>query len=110
MTRLNLTRVSKVAVVFALVLAACGLPTRLAPADNPHGPSISAVNGEWSGKFWQWLLSVPADGSPALDATGANAFNGQPAGNVFFLCGTFITDEPFPGVILGQADRTITVP
>ena len=29
--------------------------------------------GEWSARWWQWLLSVPKSRSPAVDASGDNA-------------------------------------
>jgi len=101
---------SRTFVVLAAALLGGMLPVALAPADNPQVPSISTINGEWSAKFWQWLLSMPADENPVLDPTGDLAANGQPPGDVFFLCGTFSLDNPAPGVVLGQADRTITVP
>jgi hypothetical protein len=33
------------------------------PHSNPYGKSY----GEWAGIFWQWLLSFPADASPAFE-------------------------------------------
>ncbi len=97
-------------VLVGLALLVCALAAPLAPAGDPEGPVIATVNGVWSAKFWQWLYSVPLDDNPAFDPTGADAANGQPPGNVFFLCGTFTTTESSSGVLLGQADRTITVP
>lgn len=97
-------------VLVSLALLLCGLATLLAPAGAPRGPVIATVNGEWSAKFWQWLYSVPLADNPAFDPTGDDASNGQPPGSVFFLCGTFTLAESSPGVILGQADRTIRVP
>lgn len=44
--------------------------------------------GEWSARWWQWLLSIPNATNPNLDTTGANCAQKQ-AGPVFFLAGTF---------------------
>jgi len=55
--------------------------------------------GEWSARWWQWLLSIPAAVNPNLDATGANCQQGQSA-NVWFLAATFG----------GPAVRSCTVP
>ena len=55
--------------------------------------------GEWSSRWWQWLLSIPAATNPNLDPTGANCGEGQ-AGPVWFLAGTFG----------GSFTRTCTVP
>ena len=44
--------------------------------------------GEWSARWWQWLLSIPKSRNPALDLLGENAAIGQSDSNVFFLCQT----------------------
>jgi hypothetical protein len=44
--------------------------------------------GQWSARWWQWALSIPADRNPALDETGAHCAEGQ-AGRVWFLAGSF---------------------
>ena len=51
---------------------------------RPYGLSY----GEWSARWWQWLLSVPRSESPAVDASGDNASVNQVDPNVFFLCQT----------------------
>ena len=77
------------------VLAASGNP-RVAPiGSRVHGLTYT----EWSVKWWQWLLSIPADQSPTFDTTGEDCAVGQ-SGHVWFLAGT-------PG---GSATRTCTVP
>ena len=46
---------------------------------------------DWTIKFWQWLISIPADKNPALDRTGdyaAVAQFGQPVFNLVFSDGT----------------------
>lgn len=55
------------------------------PIDSrPYGLTY----GEWSARWWQWLLSVPKTLSPAFDVAGENAHMNQNDANVFFLCQT----------------------
>ena len=42
--------------------------------------------GQWTVKWWQWSLSIPADRNPVLDNTGINAGENQPE-DVWFLAG-----------------------
>jgi len=51
---------------------------------NTYGNS----SGEWSARWWQWALSIPAVTNPVLDATGAHCAEGQ-SGPVWFLAGSF---------------------
>lgn len=62
--------------------------------------------GEWSARQWQWLFSMPADEHPLTDTAPAET---NQSGKVWFLGGTFTSTE-IGGVVVGQADRTITVP
>jgi hypothetical protein len=55
--------------------------------------------GEWSARWWQWTLSIPAATNPSLDETGANCTEGQ-IGQVWFLAGS----------LGGTFDRACTVP
>ena len=69
---------------------------RVFPSDsNPYGNTY----GEWSARWWQWTLSIPAATNPILDETGANCTEGQ-IGQVWFLAGSFG----------GTFDRVCTVP
>jgi hypothetical protein len=43
---------------------------------------------EWSAIWWQWLLSIPNDTSPADDSTGKSCATNQ-QGPIWFLAGTF---------------------
>src|SRR5215813_3629774 len=52
--------------------------------DNAYGNTY----GEWSARWWQWLLSIPDATNPNLDTTGANCTL-QQSGPVFFLAGAF---------------------
>ena len=67
----------------------------LAPQSHPYGKSY----GEWAAKWWQWVMSIPADRNPLTDTTGEFADEGQ-SGPVWFAAGTFGT----------SAERTYTVP
>ena len=58
--------------------------------------------------WWQWTYSVPASQNPALDDTGANAYNGQPYSDLLFLTGTLSSTE-VSGDVLGHATRSINV-
>jgi len=94
--------------MLAVVLFACGLPVSALAGSGAQGyrgvvPPQSQVQGltyaQWSAKWWQWLLAIPADQNPTLDATGEDCAVDQ-SGQVWFLAGT-------PG---GKAIRTCTVP
>jgi len=58
--------------------------------------------------WWQWLYSIPASQSPALDDTGANAYNGQPYSDLLFLTGT-LTSTMVGGDVLSIETRSISV-
>jgi len=85
-------------------VAAGNANSKVAPVNSHHG---GASYAEWSARQWQWLFSLPVDGHPLLDTADCSA--GQ-SGHVWFLGGTFAAIEIEPGVILGQADRTCTIP
>jgi hypothetical protein len=55
------------------------------PASKPFGISY----GQWTVRWWQWILSIPDDLNPALDETGKYAGLNQSDPNVWFLAGTF---------------------
>jgi hypothetical protein len=93
---------------------ACALVAAPAPAgDNTPGvlPVNSDPNGltyeEWSARHWQWLYSMPIDAHPLFDTADVSA--GQ-KGEVWFLGGTFSAIELEPGVVVGMANRTVTIP
>jgi hypothetical protein len=72
-----------------------GNPEIVQPNSNEFGNAY----GEWSARWWQWLLSIPDAKNPNLDRTGANCADGQ-TGQVWFLAGTFG----------GSARRSCTIP
>jgi hypothetical protein len=62
---------------------------------NPYGVSYE----DWTIRFWQWLVSIPASRNPAADQSGEFCHEGQGGLSVFFLV--------FSGS--GGADRTCSV-
>ena len=44
--------------------------------------------GDWSEKWWRWLISIPRPRNPAFDTTGRFASDFQRDQNMFFLCQT----------------------
>jgi len=64
--------------------------------------TFGATYGEWSARWWQWLLSIPAAVNPNLDTTGANCDQGQ-EDDVWFLAGAF------RGTVMPVV-RTCTIP
>jgi hypothetical protein len=59
--------------------------------------------------WWQWLYSIPASQSPAIDHTGANAYNGQPYSDLLFLVGTLTSTDLPNGDVLSSETRSIKV-
>src|SRR2546426_5741116 len=55
------------------------------PDSKPYGLDFN----EWTGKWWTWFVSIPAEQSPAADVTGEKCGMNQNNPNVFFLAGTF---------------------
>lgn len=59
----------------------------------PYGLSY----GEWTVKWWQWILSIPTSHNPILDQSGENAAINQPTEHVWFLGGRVGSeDKNFP--------------
>jgi hypothetical protein len=55
--------------------------------------------GQWTTKWWTWLMSIPTNINPASDSTGANCAQSQ-NGPVWFLAGS----------TTGKAERSCTIP
>jgi hypothetical protein len=94
--------------MLAVMLFTLSLPVSVLAGSGDHVnpgvvPPQSHVHGltyaQWSVRWWQWLLAIPADQNPTFDTTGEDCAVGQ-SGHVWFLAGT-------PG---GSATRTCTVP
>jgi hypothetical protein len=97
---------SLVAVVSVAAFAASGGGAQVAPVQAKfRGLSYE----QWSARWWQWCLSLPADGHPLFETADCSA--GQ-SGNVWFLGGTFISVEnpDNPILIEGTATRDCTIP
>lgn len=77
------------------------VPIPIYPIDSkPFGHTY----GEWSARWWQWLLSIPKSKSPLHDSTGVNAHINQKYQNVFFLCQTNENTVPH------TPTRAVTIP
>lgn len=84
----------------ALISLVLALPN-YAQADPDAAPILlGKTMGEWSVKWWQWSLSIPAASNPMLDNTGAFCNIGQ-KGPVWFLAGVFFG---------GTVERSCTIP
>lgn len=79
----------KVLVLIALVLAVLCVAVPPALADNGVRQDGQGKYAPLTALWWQWILEQPAATNPNLDATGADAANGQPLDGVFFLAGSF---------------------
>jgi hypothetical protein len=55
------------------------------PADTIQ---YNLTYGEWTARWWQWVVSIPEGRNPSADETGENCGEGQ-SGPVWFLAGTF---------------------
>jgi hypothetical protein len=102
-------------VLLGLITAVWAFTTVPAPADDEDNPGILPVDsephglsyGEWSARWNQWAFSMPIDKHPLFDT--ADVSEGQ-SGSVWFIGGTFIANPVSPGVVMGVADRTCTIP
>jgi hypothetical protein len=92
---------------FIIVILALNSSAILSASADSINPAVYSIDskpygmsyGEWTGKWWQWLLSEPQASSPATDQTGKNCGQNQ-NGPVWFLAGT----------AGGSATRTCTIP
>lgn len=99
----TLSTTSIISLVFLLLVPSLCLVV-LADSTNPgvfgnESRPYNSTYGEWTAKWWQWLLSIPQDSSPAVDETGEHCGTNQ-NGPVWFLAGT----------TGGSAERTCIVP
>ncbi len=53
-----------------------------------------ATLGEWSGRWWQWAVSIPEAANPNFDETAGERCGYGQHGPVFFLPGSFTADPP----------------
>jgi len=68
--------------------------TSIINAIAPTGKLFGMTFGEWTVKWWQWMLSLPKETNPALDDDGCHGDVSQ-SGPVWFLAGT-LGEDRFP--------------
>jgi hypothetical protein len=57
--------------------------------DKPYGLTY----GEWTTRWWDWIMTIPKEKSPLLDDTGARWNTNQPSSDIWYLIGNFATEE-----------------
>jgi hypothetical protein len=57
--------------------------------DKPYGLTY----GEWTTKWWDWIMPIPKERSPLHDITGSRWNTNQPSSDVWYLIGNFATEE-----------------
>ena len=55
---------------------------------QPNSTEFGNPYGEWSARWWQWLVSIPADTNPNFSSGNVDCTLGQ-SGPVWFLGGSF---------------------
>ena len=74
-----------------------GNPGVFPPHSHPYGKNY----GEWAVKWWQWVLSIPADRNPLTDTNGAFAGEAQRASVVH----RDVAVQVLPRDFVADADR-----
>jgi hypothetical protein len=101
----TLHRPLSLAWILAATLA-CAAPSQAqVPKPNivpPGATPFGATYGEWSARWWQWALGIPADRSPFFDASACTHGAQDQDGPVWFLAG--VVNET------GIADRECSIP
>jgi hypothetical protein len=95
----------------AAPLTARGTETDQTPGVLPvQSHAYGASYGEWSARWWQYALSIPAPQSPFFDQTGADFAVGQ-SGKVWYLSGgiEFTPNGQPPAGNLNVLDRSVTL-
>lgn len=87
---LKRTLAGSMAVLSGLLIQAAGPLAVSAHAAPPvvDLQTYGSSYGEFSARWWQWLLSIPRATSPILDTSGIHCGRGQ-VDDVWFLAGTF---------------------
>lgn len=108
---MTIRRVLAAFTILSLALAGAANPTLAGSPKSKAQPEESRFQGlsfaEWSAAHWQWLYSLPVDEHPLFDT--ADGSTGQ-SGKVWFIGGTYSSIEVGPGTVLGEADRTLSIP
>ena len=113
--KLNLAKLNSVKILSIMILGLMILlpmvvqantgnpnPGILPPGSNAYGSTY----GEWSAKWWQWAYSMPTTSHPLFDA---DCSKGQ-SGDVWFLGGTFSSEQLPSGIYVGIANRNCVIP
>jgi hypothetical protein len=72
---------------------------------SSHAKPFGMTYGEWSARWWQYIISIPPEDNPLFDFNGAKCGVGQ-YGPVFFLVGVGVNDNPPPA----QVTRDCAIP
>jgi hypothetical protein len=56
---------------------------------SPDSSYSGLTYGQWTVKWWQWAVSIPAGKNPLLDDRGVNVSMNQPRQDVWFLAGVW---------------------
>jgi hypothetical protein len=75
------------------------------PDDKPYGFTY----GQWTAKWWEWILSIPAQINPLSDDTGRYAHVCQ-AGPVWFIAGTLGENKLPRRICTIPSDKSILFP
>jgi len=101
------TRILRIALVTVGIILALAVQVVFAkipgvvPPDATAEESYGKTYGEWSAEWWTLVFSLPVEGHPLADETGAQCAVGQSESSpVFFLMGT----------TGGAVKRTCTIP
>lgn len=73
----------------ATTVETAGATTVVPPGQRPRGRTY----GQWAVAWWQWALETPAPPNPLAGTTSTNCDGGQ-RGKVWFLGGTFLSEDP----------------
>ena len=96
---MNLRRLSRLAIITTIITIACvsvvasytGPKASFADSINPgvfalDSKPYGSTYEDWTIKFWQWLLPIPADKNPMTDTTGERCRENQNSSSpIFFL-------------------------
>jgi hypothetical protein len=102
--------VAAVTLMGAAMVPSAGAHDERRPSAFPLDASPNGnTYGEWSARWWQWLLAIPTPKNPNLDSTGENCGEGQ-TGPVWFLAGAFVGGFPFTRSCTVPAGKALLLP
>ena len=96
-----MVRIQHLSLLLLTAVSACSPTPCIEPLD-PAGSHYGRSYGEWGAAWWEWSYSFVGCGNDAVaDRTGEICGYGQ-SGDVWFLAGTYIGEDP--------VERTCTIP